>query len=861
MRATSGSGGATSGATPYPRPGSVVSSPRMKSRLVAVVVAVLLLGAALLAGARGAPPLPPLGPFLDPVRGAWATARHAALPATARAEVPDLAAPVDIRYDVRGVPHIFATTEQDAIRALGWVVARDRLFQMELQARAGAGTLTELVGERAVAADHEPRRLGMARGAERQYAALAADDPARLLLSAYADGVNAWIDQASPGEWPLEYKLLATRPARWAAVNALYLTARMGWTLAYLDGERERAAAAALVGAAAANALFPQHSPLQEPIQPNGSGAARADFEVIPAPGAGDSTAAALLALLPSTGHRRGEGDESPIFASNNWAVAPSRSRSGHALLAGDPHLELTLPSIWYEVHLVVPGRLDVYGVTIPGSPGVVIGFTRDVAWSLTNTGADVMDFYRESVDDAQRPLRYMLDGAWKELELREERYRDPRGRTVRVDTVRYTHRGPLMRSGNEWLSMRWTVNEPSNLVSAFGNAARATTARGFLDVFARDYFAPALNVIVADRSGSIAIRSTGHFPIRPGDGSGLAIRDGTTSASDWQGYWPVERYPQAIDPAQGFLASANQEPIDPREGAGYIGFESAFEPWRAMRINELLRATPSATLDDMRRFQTDPGSARADLFTPYFLAAAAGGAGHRPAEAAASLRGADSVLRGWDRRYTREGVGTVLFERALGELIRRAFDELIPAGESTRVVTPSTAILAELLADSSNAWWDDRRTAEAVESRDAILNEALVAAYDSLVRQHGPPTAETWAWATVAPRRIDHLLRLPGFAVTGIPVQGGRGTLNPSTGGGAFGASWRMVVELGERVRAMGTYPGGQSGNPVSDRYADRVRLWSDGDLELLIAPPSPDSLTAAQVRAQVTLTPAGRR
>ena len=491
----------------------------------------------------------------------------------------------------------------------------------------------------------------------------------------------------------------------------------------------------------------------------------------------------------------------------------------------------------------------------------MVIGFTRDVAWSLTNTGADVMDFYRESVDDVQRPLRYMLDGAWKDLELREERYLDPRGRAVRTDTVRFTHRGPLMRSGTEWLSMRWTVNEPSNLVSAFGNAARATTARDFLDVFARDYFAPAQNVVVADRSGNIAIRSTGHFPIRAGDGSGLEVRDGSTSASDWQGYWPVERYPQALNPPQGFVASANQEPIDPHEAPGYIGFESAFEPWRAMRINALLRATPAVTLDDMRRFQTDPGSARADLFTPYFLAAAAASAGHPSADASASLRGADSVLRAWDRRYTRESAGTVLFERALAQLIRRTFDELVPEGDSTRVATPSTAILAGLLADSSNTWWDVRRTGEAIETRDAVLIESLIAAYDSLVRQHGPPSAEKWAWATVAPRRIDHLLRLPGFAVTGIPVQGGRGTLNPSTGGGAFGASWRMVVELGERVRAMGTYPGGQSGNPVSDRYADRVRLWSDGDLELLIAPSSPDSLTPAQVRASATLTPAGRR
>ncbi len=826
----------------------------MRLRPIAVVFAAVALGGVLYVGARGVGPLPPLGAFLDPVRGVWASAAYASLPAKLDAEIPNLSAPVEIRYDARSVPHIFAATEDDAIRALGFVVARDRLFQMELQWRAGAGRLTELVGRRALAADSEPRRLGMARGAERTLASLAKDSQGRRLLDAYADGVNAWIDNASPAEWPIEYKLLGTHPAHWEAINSLYLTARMGWTLAHLDGERDRVAAAAAVGKAAADALFPLHAVLQEPIQPNGGNATRADFSPIPPPSGGDSTASAIVALLPDARYRSDDGD-SRIFASNNWAVGPARSKSGHALLAGDPHLELTLPSIWYEVHVVVPGKLDVYGVTIPGSPGVVIGFTPNLAWSLTNTGADVLDYYRESVDDAKHPQRYSLDGEWKDLEMREERYRDPKGATIRIDTVRFTHRGPLMRMGSDWVSMRWTVNEPSNLVAAFANASHATTAPEFLDAFARDYFAPAQNVIVADKGGNIAIRSTGHYPIRAGDGSGLEIRDGSTSESDWKGYWPVERYPQALNPQQGYLASANQEPIDPRQGPLYIGFESAFEPWRAMRINALLRANSSVTLDDMRRFQTDPGSERANLFTPYFLEAVAAAQG--TPKLTPSLTAADSVLRAWDKRYTRESVGTILFERSLAQLTRRTFDELIRPGDSTRVATPSTEILLELLSDSSSAWWDDRRTRDVVESRGDILRASLTSAFDSLVKEYGPPSSKTWAWSTVAPRRIDHLLRLPGFAVSGIPVQGGRGTLNPSTGGGAFGSSWRMVVELGSHVRAMGTYPGGQSGNPVSERYADRVRLWSEGNLELLIAPPSLDSLPEAQVRSRATLKP----
>ncbi len=830
----------------------------MKLRPFAVAGALLVLGGALYIGSSGAGPLPPLGPFLDPVRGAWGAVAYASLADSAAGALPGLGAAVEVRYDTRGVPHIFAASEEDAIRALGYVVARDRLFQMELQARAGAGTLTELVGKAALAADSEPRALGMPRGAEQKLAAMAPGSLGRRLLDAYADGVNAYLDHASPAEWPVEYKLLGRRPTRWTPLHSLNLYARMGHTLAYLDGERDRLAARALVGEAAARALFPEHTPIQEPIQPNGAGMSRIDPLRIPAPGAVDSVAMALLDHLPSTMRSRDDAEVSRLFASNNWAVAPSRSRSAHALLAGDPHLGLTLPSIWYEAHLVVPGKLDVYGVTIPGSPGIVIGFTRDVAWSLTNTGADVLDFYRETVDDQVHPTKYLVDDTWKELERREELYRDKSGSVLRVDTVRFTHRGPLQRLNKEWVSMRWTVNEPSDLVSAFYHASHATTAADFLDVFARDYFAPAQNVIVADRGGTIAIRSTGHYPLRPAGSDGLSILDGSTSASDWTGYWPVSQYPQAMNPPQGFLASANQEPIDPQQAPAYLGYDAAYEPWRALQINRLLRANDKVTLDDMRRFQTDPGSVRADWFVPYMRNAAAAvlARGAAPQDLAV----ADSILGAWDRRYTVGNNGAILFETALTLVGRRTWDELVPKGDTVRVATPSSAVLLALMADSASVWWDDGGTANAVEDRDAIVAEALAAAYDTLFKRHGAPAKGGWAWGKSASAQVNHLLGLPGFSARDLAVQGGRGTLNPSVQSGGFGSSWRMVVELGPRIRAMGTYPGGQSGNPASPRYADRLRFWRDGDLELLIVPSAIDSLSPSQVSARLTLTPGGR-
>jgi penicillin amidase len=823
-------------------------------RLLPLVGALAVLGAALYLGFLGAGPLPPLGAFLDPVRGVWSAVATIEHPGGVEARIPGLRSRVDIRYDMRGVPHIFASNEDDLFRALGWVVARDRIFQMELQVRAGAGTLTGLLGPLAVPADSEMRHLGLPRGAERAWASFPDAAAAKRLSTAYADGVNGWIGSMTAAELPVEYKLLGRRPAPWQPINSLHLFNRMGWTLTYLPGERSRLAAAGLVGRAAAAAIFPVATPIQEPIQPNGDSGPRFDGSPITGPGTPDSAAAALLPGLPRQEEGAADAAIARSFASNNWAVAPARSRSGKALLAGDPHLELTLPSIWYEVHLVIPGRLDVYGVTIPGAPGVIIGFNRDIAWSFTNTGADVLDFYRETVDDHARPSRYLLDGAWKDLEQRQEVYRDPAGRTLRVDTLRFTHRGPLMQLAGDWVSMRWTVLEPGDNMDGFLRGARATTAVEFLDAMAVSYLAPAQNMIVADRAGTIAIRSTGRFPVRPGDGDGLAIRDGSTTASDWQGYWPVTTYPQAVNPAQGFLASANQQPIDPVHDPRYLGYDNAYEAWRALQIARLLRDNAAVTLDDMRTWQTHPGSVRADLFVPYFVAAS----GRRVAGEGAppSLRAADSLLRAWDRRYTIESAGPSLFERAMRELSRRTWDELVPPGETTRLATPSGHVLLQLLADSANSWWDDRRTEGLVERRDDILVAALAAAWDSLAARHGSPGRGQWAWGRVGTANVHHLLRLAGFSRRGLAAQGGLGTLNPSPGTG-YGSSWRMVVELGDRVRALGTYPGGQSGNPASPRYDDRLRFWTRGDLEFLYAPPALDSVAPAQVRASLTLLP----
>ncbi len=804
----------------------------------------------LLVGSRPLGDIPPIGPLLDPGQGVWALPLAARPRVSETIRLPIFEGAVTAIVDTRGVPHIYADDELDAYRALGYLVARDRLFQLEIQTRAAAGTLTELVGGRALPADREARRLGFSRMVERGLASVDTTSEAFRSIQAYGQGINAWISTLSGRDLPIEYRLLGAAPAPWSVANTYLLLGRMALTLAYNDASIQKAAAAAKVGWPAAEALFPVDAPIQEPIQPNPVDSTRFAFVPVPPPGSPDSAGRQAAGAL-TTAHLalgrflRWNGEEA--LGSNNWAVSPARSASGYALLAGDPHLELTLPSIWYQAHLVVPDRLDVAGVTLPGAPWVVIGFNRSLAWSFTNTGSDVNDFYRESVDDSVSPTRYRLDGAWRDLDLRVETFRSLAGEVLAVDTVRFTHRGPLWKADSVWMSMAWTAYAAVNNGSELMAMGRAGSAGEFLEQTAT-YAVPAQNMVVADRRGTIAIRSTGRYPVRPGPGRGDLIQDGTQSANDWTDDLPVEFYPFSLNPARGYLSSANQQPVDPSQNPKYLG-ANWYSPWRAIRINALLRADSQVTPDAMRRFQTDPGSARADRFLPVLL----GRDSAERALAPAKVVQARTLLASWNGRYELDSRGPVLFEAVMRELARRTWDELASA-EPRQSLRPAESVLLGLLADSTNVWWDDRATTAVVERRDDILKASLAAGLDSALARHGPIDSAGWLWRNAHHANIYHLLRIPALSALELSVPSGPNTLSPSSGTGTNGASWRMVVELGNQVTAWATYPGGQSGNPTSRHYRDFLDGWLAGALDSLVVPARAEAFPAERIESRLT-------
>ncbi len=820
---------------------------------IRVALAAVVLIASVAVASRQIGPVPALGPLLDPVDGVWNLAGAATRPPAAQVHIPNLVGKVDVVYDDRGVPHIFATSEDDAYRVLGYVVARDRLFQMDLQTRATKGTLSELAGARLVSVDSSSRALGLARAAEQKFAALDKSSASYRALMAYSDGVNAWIDGLQPRDYPMEYRLLSGTPAKWEPINTVYFLMRMNLTLGYNDASLARMRVQALVGKAGADALLPVNSPIQEPVQPNGSSAPRYDFAPLPAPGAGDTTLLAVASarasdvnalLTMGVVHPGVDG-----IGSNNWAVAPSRTLNKHAILAGDPHLDLSLPSVWYEAHIIVPGVLDVAGVTFPGVPGIIIGFNRNAAWTFTNGGSDVNDYYVETVDDAKHPRKYLLDGEWKNIVLKPEEYRDGAGHVLMTDTLMYTHRGPMRNFRGQWLSMRWTALEPSDELGSFIAAPHAKNVTEWLSAMEKMQ-APIQNGLVADRSGNIAIRAGGAYPTRPGVRGDLLF-DGRSSANDWTGFLPLNRQPFAMNPAQGFLASANQQPIDPRQTADYMGSDW-YSPWRAMRINQLLRADSAWTPEKIRAMQTDPGSARVDAFMPVILRAAKAELARRPD---GELAMAVHILEGWDRRYTKTSTQAALFEQSMSELQRRTWDELLDpkAKDSSLVASPADAILLELMSDSSNAWWDDRRT-PAKEDELTIVARSLRSALAASKAKYGAVGSRGWQWGEIRYANIRHLLHIPGLSRSKIPVESGPSTISPSDASGFHGPSWRMVVELGPEVRAWGIYPGGQSGNPSSPLYDDRIAKWAAGQHDAILFPHTAAELPAGRVSYKFT-------
>lgn len=763
-------------------------------------------------------PLPAIGQFLSPFTGFWQNAERADKFPDENLVFPQLSAQSEALFDERGVPHIFAQSNEDAAFIQGYIHARDRLWQMDISVRATIGRLSEVMGERTLERDRVQRRKGLLWGAENALKKWMSSPEEAAIINAYCEGTNAYINSLSPADYPIEFKLLGYAPEPWTPLHIAAFYKSMSEALCSRHEDIPATNARLLLGDSLFQVLYPEHNPKQSPIIPD---VVQWDFNPLPlVPSAtGDS-------MLSSGATRTPFELPSPFIGSNNWAVSAEKTANGAPILCNDPHLQLRLPAVWYEVQMQTPDY-NAYGVSFPGVPGIIIGFNKDMAWGVTNVGHDVLDWYRIDWANPEKTA-YRIDGEEKPVrevvEVIQVKGRDE----PLLDTVRYTIWGPVTYDDPEHpqhdMAMRWLAHdEPAEKpFYALGVFTRLMGGQGLSDYQAalRGWESPAQNFVFACKANDIAITVNGKLPLKE-DQQGRFVQDGSRSESGWKGFIPHEHLPSVVNPERGFVSSANQRSTAPDYPYYYNG---GFDDYRGRYINRRLAEMENITVEDMKALQLDSRSLKPEDALPVLL--------QLLDSTASELRAHERVktLRNWDYNFTRDAEAPSLFEDWFEAAYAHAFDEFTVWEDSLEVLQPEEWRFIELLATQpGHAIFDHQSTPE-VETAAEVVLMALKKALEQ------PPVS----WAAHKSTDIGHMAMIPAFSRLDLDV-GGYGDA-PNAIKPEHGPSWRMVVELGEQPNAWGVFPGGPSGNPGSAFYDPMVTPWVEGQYNRLHLLDSPD-------------------
>lgn len=763
-------------------------------------------------------PLPPAGNFFQPTMGFWANAEKFSVNNEINLTIGSINEPVEVYFDERDVPHIFAMNDEDLYFAQGYITARDRLFQMELQIRAAGGMLAEWLGPDLVDYDRHQRRLGMVYGAEQALELINESDAVRTAIEAYADGVNAYINSLTYESYPLEYKILNVEPGEWKPLNTALLLKYMTQMLAGRSDDFRTSNTMAQFGHDFVDQYLSIRSDLMVPIIPP-----EKEWEFDPL-----NTETPDSLYQPAYTDKIDPWQPDPLNGSNNWVVDGTKTAGGYPILSNDMHLNMSMPSIWYEVQLRTPDS-NVYGVTLQGTPTVIVGFNEHIAWGSTNTGADVMDWYEIIFRDDQRN-EYLHDGEWKTVNERVETIRVKDGESV-SDTIRFTHHGPVYESEEptpvtETIqrdhALRWIAHDPSNELLTFYKLNRARGYEDFRDAF-RSYQAPAQNMNFAGADGSIALQTGGRFPLK-WEYQGRTVSDGSDPLYDWNEFIPFEQNPYALNPERGFLGAANQYPVS-EEYPYYLG--DAFAPYeRGRRINDLLREMDSITIPDFEEMFMDVFSYHAYRLLPVLLE-----------NLDSSLLTAEEQellerLRSWNHQNEAELWAPSIFREWWRELNSAIWDNKYDTEYPMR--RPSRDVTSDLIINQPDSEIFDNVHTSEVETFSDLVQISFRSALQQLTERYGDP-GEQWQWGNVNNTDLNHIGQIPGLGVSDVFTGGGAESINAIRG--SHGPSWRMLVELDpEGVRAYGVYPGGQSGNPGSKTYDEFVETWRTGELYELL-------------------------
>ncbi|QNL49429.1 penicillin acylase family protein [Olivibacter sp. SDN3] len=784
--------------------------------------------------------IPPLGKFFDPYKGLWQNAEPTSdNQSNVELSIDGITDHVSVLYDDEHIPHIFAQNDYDLYFVQGYITAKDRLWQMDFQTRYASGRLAEVVGKQALPLDRYQRRMGMVYGAEKMLEESFKDSTSRLLLTAYADGVNAYIKELSPKDYPLEFKILDYKPEPWKPLNSALLLKLMSATLSGGSDELFMTRILDVFGKETTDNLFPNYPHREDPIIPAGT---PWKFDAITPSGASSVIRSSnnTKNSTKSTEHLNVWEDNTLLtgkkeenIGSNNWAVSSKKSNTGKPILANDPHLNLTLPSIWYQIQLA-NGSNNSYGVSIPGAPCVIIGFNRSVAWGVTNVGSDVLDWYQITFKDDQKDL-YLYDKQWLKTTKKIEEIKIRAGETV-YDTVYYTHYGPISyldgEKDEEWnptnnipenAALKWVAHLPSNDLRAFYELNRAQHHKDYQH--ALKYFtAPAQNFVYADNQDNIAITSNGYFPLKWYE-QGKYILDGSLSENEWQGRIPVEHNPTVTNPARGFVSSANQSPVD-QTYPYYLDWQFASYD-RGHRINQQLRHLQEISIDSFQRLQMDTKSILADDILDTLIQVIAQNNTFSTKE-----KQIIELLKTWDHHYDKESIAATVFDHWYETIEKLLWDDKFNQ-PTLKMRRPSRDRTVGILLGNPESIWFSKDLTRQQNARMNFLVESLQTAVQQLTEQYGV-LGDKWQWGKVKSSHVPHLANIKGLGTPKLIIGGSPKTVNALQE--KNGPSWRMVIALGDTPTGFGILPGGASGNPGSKFYDNQLDYWATGELKELL-------------------------
>ncbi|MBP5976819.1 penicillin acylase family protein [Brasilonema sp. CT11] len=767
-------------------------------------------------------------------------------------QIPGLKAEVKVERNDLGIPHIYAGNSHDLFMAQGYVHAQDRFWQMDFWRHIGSGRLSEMFGSSQVDTDKYLRTMGWARVAQQEVNQLDTDMKANL--EAYADGVNAYLQEHQGVALSLEYGVLqflnpGYKPEPWQPLHSLTWGKVMAYDLgANLDSEIERSILLKTLTPAQVEELFPPYPENLPVILPEfqvGKAVSTAD---VFSPVSGVNTIISALESItkPMTALEQLLGSTGVGIGSNNWVISGQRTTTGKPILANDPHLAVQMPSIWYEVGLhCTPKGVDcpynVTGFSFAGMLGVIVGHSDRIAWGVTNVASDVMDLYIEKINP-ENPNQYEVNGKWVDMQLVKQTIQVAGSQPI-VQTIRYTRHGPILSDispklkqfkpnervelpQNYAVALRWTALEPCRLVHAIPQMNRAQNWQEFRAA-AKNFDVPAQNLVYGDVEGNIGYQMPGKIPVRA-KGNGRYPVPGWTDEYEWRGYIDFEQLPRSFNPSQGYIATANN--LVAKNYPNLITTDWVYG-YRAQRIVEMIsQATKPISLADVQRIQGDNRNLNAQTLVPLLQSLSLD---------TPRLQAVQKLLLDWDLQLGMKSSAAALFEVFWKHLLADTFHDELPKEYFPDGGDRWYAVVSNLVKQPNSSWWDNHNT-PTVENRDQILRQAFTEAVNELEHVQGK-NPKSWNWGKL------HTItfRNATLGKSGVaPIQAlfNRGSFSTAGNGETINAnrwkanksfevtdipSLRMIVDLGNLDNSVAIHTPGQSGHAFHTHYTDMIDPW----------------------------------